>query len=338
VSFYFKRRAAFDLSFVRGLAAAPRAISEPLLGEGILQAKDPPIRAVWITSGNPVAMLPDSGRVVEALASREFTVVVDSFLTDTARLAHLVLPVATMLEDDDLVGAYGHHFIGNVRPVVDPPPGVKTDHEIVRALARRVGLEGDLDRPARDWKQELLAPVTRRGVTLEALEAGAVRNPAAPRVLFADRRFATPSGRVNLIRTIDVEPPRPSAERPLLLMALSTERAQSSQWPARRQEGPAVLTVHPRAAAGFGEGDTVLVESEVASMEVRLRFDPRQRTDVALMDKGGWLHRGRCANLLISARATDAGEGAAYYDTAVRLLPLAGASSPGAPRQRPAAP
>jgi hypothetical protein len=55
-------------------------------------------------------------------------------------------------------------------------------------------------------------------------------------------------------------------------------------------------------------------------MQVRLRLDERQRRDVALMDKGGWLHRGRCANALIEARATDAGGGAVYYDTPVRLL------------------
>jgi hypothetical protein len=53
---------------------------------------------------------------------------------------------------------------------------------------------------------------------------------------------------------------------------------------------------------------------------VRVRLDPRQRRDVALMDKGGWHHRGRCANALVRARTTDAGGGAVYYDTPVRLL------------------
>ena len=61
--------------------------------------------------------------VARALESREMTVVVDSFLTDTARCATVVLPTTTMLEDDDLVGAYGHHWLGNVRPVVAAPDG-----------------------------------------------------------------------------------------------------------------------------------------------------------------------------------------------------------------------
>ena len=60
---------------------------------------DPPVRAVWVTAGNPVAMLPDSRLTAQALRTREFTVVADSFLTDTAQCAHLVLPTATLLEE-----------------------------------------------------------------------------------------------------------------------------------------------------------------------------------------------------------------------------------------------
>jgi anaerobic selenocysteine-containing dehydrogenase len=321
VSFYFKRRRAFDLSFVRGLAAAPRAIPEPLLGPGILAAADPPIRVAWITNANPVAMLPDSATVARALRTRELTVVVDSFMTDTAREAGLVLPAATMLEDDDLVGAYGHHWIGEVRPVVEPPPGVRTDHEILRGLAERTGLGPELAASPEEWKRRLLAPVAERGADLDALRRGPVRNPLAPRLLFADRRFATPSGKVELIRDVDPEPPRPTAERPLLLMAISTEKAQSSQWAGRPDDGPARLTVHPEAAAGFADGALARVESELGSIEVRLRFDAAQRRDVALMAKGGWLSHGRCANAVVPARTTDAGGGAAYYDTPVRLVP-----------------
>ncbi|HKQ62243.1 MAG TPA: molybdopterin-dependent oxidoreductase [Candidatus Polarisedimenticolaceae bacterium] len=322
VSFYYNRRRPFDLSFLRGLAVAPRAIPEPLLGPGILAARDPEIRMVWVSAANPVAMLPESATVVRALSSRELTVVVDAFLTDTARAAHLVLPTTTMLEEDDLVGAYGHHWLGAVRPVAGRPEGVRSDYEIVQELARRVGLEAEFGGSARDWQRRMLRPLGERGVSLEALERGAARNPLAPPVLFADRRFPTPSGKVNLIHRVDPEPPRTTAERPLLLMALSTEKAQSSQWPGRRQQGPATVTVHPEAARGFGDGARVRLESAVGELEVRLKLDARQRRDVALMDKGGWHHRGRCANLLVAARTTDAGEGAVYYDTPVRLLPL----------------
>jgi anaerobic selenocysteine-containing dehydrogenase len=321
VSFYFKRRGAFDLAFQRGLEVAPRSILDPLLGPGILEARDPEIRMVWISGANPVAMLPESETVARALKTREMTVVVDSFLTDSARCAHVVLPVTTMLEDDDVVGAYGHHYLGNVRPVVEPPQGVLTDYQIVQELARRVGLGGEFAATSREWKRRLLGRVERLGASLEALEQGAVRNPLVPEVLFADRRFPTATGRVNLIREVDPSPPGTTPLRPLLLMALSTEKAQGSQWSAAKQEGPATVTVHPDRAHGFAEGDVALLESELGTMRVRLAFDDRQRRDVALMAKGGWMSKGRCANVLIAAAATDAGGGACYYDTPVRLLP-----------------
>src|SRR5262249_54903476 len=152
--------------------------------------RDPPIRAVWITAGNPVTMLPASETVAEALRTRELVVVVDAFLTDTARLAHVVLPTTTLLEADDLLGAYRHPYLGVATPVIPPPPGVKSDLEILQELGQRVGLPGVLEGDARAWKRRLAEPrLAPHGITLETLERGPVRNPLAKPVLFADRRF-----------------------------------------------------------------------------------------------------------------------------------------------------
>jgi anaerobic selenocysteine-containing dehydrogenase len=322
VSFYFKRRGAFDLSFIRGEQAAPRLVREPRFGTEILAARDPEIRMVWITAGNPVAMLPESLTVKRALETRELTVVVEQFLTDTAQAAHLVLPTTTMLEDDDLVGSYGHHWLGEVRPVAQRPAGVKTDYEILQALAARVGLGEEFARPAEDWKRRLLARVSDRGASLEAIRAGQVRNPLPAAVLFEDRTFPTATGRVNLVHDVAIAIAQPTATRPLLLMALSTEKSQGSQWSGGMPEGALVATVHPDAAPGLSDGDLAVVESEIAAMTVRLRFDARQRRDVLLVPKGGWLGRGQCANALVPARLTDAGGGAVFYDTPVRLRPV----------------
>jgi anaerobic selenocysteine-containing dehydrogenase len=324
VSFYFKRRGAYDVEFVKRAGEPPRAILEPLFGQEVLAAKDPPIRAVWVTAGNPVAMLPESGKIVEALRTRELVVVVDSFLTDTARLAHLVLPTTTLLEADDLLGSYGHHYLGVARPVVSAPPEVRSDLEIVQALAHRVGLGGALDGDARSWKERLVAPrLHPRGVTLETLERGATRNPLAAKVLFERRTFATPSGKVNLLTEGTPTRLAADAEYPLTLMALSTEDAHSSQW-SRTLEGPAVATVHPRAAGALADGSLARLESPIGTMVVRVKHDPRQRPDIVLLPKGGHLKDGRCANLLVRARATDHGGGAAYYDEAARLVPIPG--------------
>ena len=53
-----------------------------------------------------------------------------------------------------------------------------------------------------------------------------------------------------------------------------------------------MATVHPLAAEGFEDGETAVMESEVGQMKVRLRFDDKQRQDVLLVPKGGWLDQG----------------------------------------------
>ena len=324
VSYYYKRRGAFDTSFGRqpDVDTAPRSVCEPLFGQDVLAMADPPIRAVWITAGNPVVMLPDSQRVAQALRSREFVVVVDSMLTDTAELAHLVLPCNTLLEADDVLGAYGHHYLGVARPVVPPPVGVKSDLEIIQELAARVGLGEALAGSARDWQQRIVAPkLAPHGVTLEQIEAGPVKNPLAKEIVFSDRKFATPSGRVNLIHQAPPGPPPDDAEYPLLLLAMSSEKSQCSQWP-HPPEGPIALSVHPSVVPGIADGALVCIESRHGTLTARLHHDEKQRPDVALMPKGGHLRDGRCANVLIAGAVTDLGEGGALYDERVRVKPL----------------
>jgi len=327
VFFSTVRKAAFDRSFLRD--NPPRTLPEPLLGEAILAAQDPPVRAVWITAGNPVSMLPDSATVAKALETRELVVVVDPFLTDTARRATVVFPTTTLVEDDDVLGSYGNHWLGVSTPVVAPPPGVLSDLEIIQALAKeideRVGEEREEEKispkvggTAREWKRRLLSRVEAAGVTLEQLERSSVRNPFAEKVLFEGRKFATASGKVNLVHDLPPVPPEEPGF-PLWLFSNSTERSQSSQWAAPEPD-MLTATCHPAAASGLADGAVVRVESALGSIRVKLTYDSEQRRDIVLVPKGGNYDSGNCANALIRARLTDAGEGAAYQDCRVRLV------------------
>jgi anaerobic selenocysteine-containing dehydrogenase len=313
VSYYFQRRRAF-----RSLTSEtpPRTIPEPLFGPEVLRTEAPPIRAIWVTAGNPAAMLPDANAVAEALRTRELTVVVDSWLSDTAELADVVLPTNTLLEADDLVGAYGHHHIGEARPVVSPPPDVKSDLEIFQALSERVGLGGAFAGDAEAFKRRLL----RDEVPLERLREGAVRNPLADRVIFEGRRFATDDGRAHLV-TEGPGPLEASPHYPLTLLSLSTPSSQSSQW-AKDAPQRAVVTVHPDSAGGVADGEEGELVSAVGALVVRVKHDDRQRRDVAIVPKGGHLRDGACANAITRAQLTDIGEGGALYDEPVLIRPL----------------
>jgi len=317
VSFYFKRKGAF---VPPSTSPPPRTICEPLFGPELEKMDDPPIRAVWVTAGNPVAMLPNSNITARALEACELVVVADSQMTDTAALADVVLPTTTLLEADELVGAYGNHFLGEARPVVQAPAQVKSDLQIMQALAERVGLADVMAGSSAEWKNRLLSPkLAEHGIDRKRLRAG-VRNPLAAKVLFEGQRFATPSGKAELIADADANAvPRVDSDYPMMLLSLSTPDSQSSQW-AKQPPKPNSVTVHPDAANGIADGAIATLESRVASMQVRVRHDEKQRRDVAIVPKGGHLRDGSCANALIEARTTDIGEGGALYDERVRLV------------------
>ncbi len=346
VSYYFKRRGAFDTDFVRGLQVAPRSFAEARLGRELLEAADGdalgPVRAIWVTAGNPVAMLPDSASVRAAFLRSDFNVVVDTHPTDTTDVADLVLPTLTLLEDSDVLGAYGNHFLRVSQPALAAPgahdahdahdgasalepdaesAGPRHELHIWQQLAARLdpGLGRELAGSIEDWKRRLTTRLHRAGVTLEALREKPVRNPFAAQVLFEGRRFPTPSGKVNLLTEAALPAPVTQPDFPLTLMATSTPRAQSSQWSVTLPDGPAELLVHPESAAGFGDGERALLESRVGALAVVVRHDATLRLDVVWMPKGGSLRDGRCANLLVAAVESDLGGGAAYYDELVRL-------------------
>ena len=321
-SYYFARQAAFDGDFGFDLSPPPRTLAEARLGEEILEAQDPPVKVVWVTAGNPVAMLPNSAATRRALQDT-FTVVVDTHPTDTTDVADVVLPTRTLLEDDDVLGAYGNHYLRASKPALTAPQGVRHELEIWQGLADRLGLSDVMSGSVRDWKRRAAKRLEEAGVTVERMESGPVQNPFAPPVLFPDRKFETPSRRVQLIDTPAGPPPAVDRRFPLTLLAVSTPDAQSSQWSLVLPDGPAIASVHPESAGGFADGALADLVSEIGRLTVCIRHDSELRRDIVHMDKGGQLRDGRCANLLVRAVETDLGGGAAYYDEGVRLEPVA---------------
>jgi len=328
VSFYFARRKSFTP--FGPPVQHPRTIREPLFGPDLLDAQ-PAIRMLWVTAGNPVSMLPDSNTVAKAIEQTEFVVVADCLMTDTARRADVVLPIPTLLEDSDLLGSYGHHWIAESQPVVAAPSGIRHEVRIFQDLAKRVGLESYPQESIDKLKRKALSMVAGQGAGLDSLRrSGALRSPLASPLLFGNGRVLTKTGRVQLL---DEAPPavasgesaasEPAAgngtSKPLWLFSNSTEKSQGSQWAGEGLGKHTWITVHPDAVPGIAVGTTVKVTSPTGEIEAELRHDANQRVDVAIMPKGGQFDRGHSANSLIAAQATDVGMGAAYLDCLVRV-------------------
>ena len=124
-----------------GPARAVRTINMSTIGDALLQA-DPPIEALIVYNSNPVAVAPDSSKVIEGFRRDDlFTVVLEHFRTDTADHADILLPATTQLEHLDIHTSYGHRYWVMNQPAIEPLGEALPNSEIFRRLARQMGFD-----------------------------------------------------------------------------------------------------------------------------------------------------------------------------------------------------
>ena len=122
----------------------PRTINMCTIGDDLLRDGSagfgPKIEALVVYNSNPVAVAPESGKVVRGFAREDlFTVVLEHFHTDTADHADYLLPATTQLEHWDVHLAYGHTDVLLNRPAIAPLGESRPNTQIFRELAARMG-------------------------------------------------------------------------------------------------------------------------------------------------------------------------------------------------------
>ena len=310
-----------DLTAFEDLPAAEsRRLLLPRLGEEILAATYPPLRVGFVAGANPAATCPDTGRVREGLRSLEFLVVVDQFMTATAELADLVLPCTTYLEMEDLVCAYGHGWLSLCQEVVPPLGEARSDADIMRALAGRLGFGPALAGDSREWIERMLRPLDDPRLSYEELKQRAAVNPGLPRIPFADGRFDTSSGKCELVDDFD---PRSHEPHPgqLRLMATKSLKMVNAQINPEDLAVEPVVRAHPATIAeeGLVDDRLIFVESEAGRVRARLRADESVRRDVLLFNPAAWQGDLQGVNQLRESTLADLGGAAAMHETLVRL-------------------
>lgn len=275
-------------------------------------------RALVNFGANLVMAHGDSARVRDALASLDFFVHADLFLSPTAELADIVLPVASPFESEALrigfeVSQRAQNHVQLRRPVVAPRGEARSDLQIVFALAERLGLgehfwNGDIDAA---WRFQL-AP---SGITLEALRAeprGISQDLATAHRKYENRGFRTPTGLVELYSQAlaehgqpalptFVEPPlsprsRPDlvAEYPLVLTCAKSLRYCESQHrqiaELRRAAPDPEVEVHPDTASarGITAGDWVRICTPNGAVRARARLNAGLDPGVVCAQHGWW--------------------------------------------------
>ena len=319
----------------------PRTINMSTIGDDLLReaspAFGPRIEALVVYNSNPVAVAPDSARVVRGFAREDlFTVVLEHFMTDTADHADIVLPATTQLEHLDVHISYGHTYAMWNEAAIDPLGEAKPNTQIFRELAQRMGY----DEACFADDDEALARAALPGVDFDALRRdGWVKLPL-PEAPFADGGFLTPTGKVQIdapgVGVPDYVPPYEGARSPLAAnfpLAMISPPARNflnssfvNVASLRETEREPVLEMHPDDAAARGIADGALVEvfNDRGRYHCRARIGARARPGV-VNGLGVWWRkfgvRGTNVNELTSQRLTDIGRAPTFYDCRVEVRP-----------------
>ena len=169
------------------LGREARMINMVKLGRVLNTLDDPPVKALFVYNSNPAAVCPEHTEVVRGLLRPDlFTVVHEQFFTDTTDYADLVLPATTFFEHKDLQKGYGHYYLQVSNQAIAPLGECRSNVEVFRALAYRMGFEEDCFRESVDQMIDLALDSEDSfmdGINRERLEKGHVRlNLAARRV------------------------------------------------------------------------------------------------------------------------------------------------------------
>jgi anaerobic selenocysteine-containing dehydrogenase len=142
-----------------------------LTGEPEALLGGPPVSALIVQNTNPMSVCPDQSKVKRGFARNDlFVCVHEQFMTETAQIADVVLPATTFLEHDDIYRGGGHQYLILGPKLVEPPGECRNNHEVIAALAKRLGAEHrGFSMSPRELIDQMLK-VSKRG-TLADIEA-----------------------------------------------------------------------------------------------------------------------------------------------------------------------
>lgn len=300
--------------------ARRRFIPKPQAGKAILSAIDPGIEVAIVTGANPVNQCPNTDLVRKAFQAIPFVVVCDLFMTDTAALADLILPSTHFLQEKDIVGSYWHNYVMPVNPAQMRLGEEKTDLEVMRLLAERLGVADDFPGEPDFYLRKMIAPLEKEGVSLDDLMQEPYRPKSAVDVPFEDRKFMTPSGKFEFVDSLPA-PPGESPDYPYWLISPHSRESIHSQLSDVSRERPPEVHVSPATAAACNliEGDAVLVTTPNGALTCIAAIGDDVRDDTLLIYEGLWDRLGGTVNRLTSDALSDGGTSATYYDVRCNL-------------------
>ena len=323
----------------------PRTLNMSTIGDDLLRpasaALGPAIEALIVYNSNPVAVAPESARVVQGFARDDlFTVVLEHFQTDTADYADYILPATTQLEHWDVHSSYGHTDALLNRPAIAPLGEAKPNTQIFRELAAHLGFTEPC---FADDDMALCRMAYGDAVDFDELLHHGFATLKTPEAPFAQGKFPTPSGKCEFFSArlaaqgLDGLPDHvPNyeafASSPLYPLAMISPPARNflnstfvNVRSLQDSEREPLLEMHASdaAARGIQSGDVVRVFNARGEYRCKAEISRRARPGV-VNGLGVWWRKlglsGTNVNQLTSQNLTDLGGGPTFYDCLVQVM------------------
>jgi anaerobic selenocysteine-containing dehydrogenase len=316
----------------------PRTINMSTIGDDLLRETSPDfgskIEALIVYNSNPVAVAPESSKVVQGFAREDlFTVVLEHFQTDTADYADYILPATTQLEHWDVHLSYGHTDVMLNQPAIAPVGEAKPNTQVFRELAAHMGYS---DACFSESDETLCRAAFEGVVNFDQLLQDGFAPLNVPDAPFALGGFHTASGKCEFVSKVhglpdhvpNYELASSDARYPLAMISPPARNFLNSSFvnvkSLRDMEGEPLLEISVQDAAerGIAHGSIVKVFNQRGTYRCKAHVTSRARAGV-VNGLGIWWRKlgldGKNVNELTSQRLTDMGRGPVFYDCLVQV-------------------
>lgn len=309
--------------------------------EGILNAVDPEIKMVMVSCGNPLTQVPDTTIVKKAFESVETIVVLEQFMTDTAKLADYILPSATVFEEEDIYySSMYHHYVNYGPKLVEPPGEVRSDVWIWTELAKRLGFGHEFNYTREEFIRMGVGDLQDKGISLERLKEAHHLPLPVEHVPWHDYQFLTPSGKFEFTSKMGEEkgfdgrlkvlyPKETPITDPLLankfpysLLTIHPLRSNHSQHYHlidSLQSVKVEISTDIAREKGLESNDKVRVYNERGEIFGKVQILQHSVSKIICIDEGQWHEFGGSVNQLTSNRISDNELGSTLYDCLVNI-------------------
>lgn len=304
---------------------------------------NPAIQAIFIFNSNPMVTTPNANLTKRGLEREDLlTVVLEHFMTETAKYADYIFPATTQLEHWDIADSWGQVYVNINQPAISPRGEARPNSEFFRLLAKEMDYteecfqesDKDMVKSAFDSDHPYLEGIDFEYMQNHGWARYKIPEPYLPH---AKGNFATTSGKCEFISQQNGLPSYKevvySEEEknnfPLQLLTVKKTKGFHNSSHAnvrhlRQKEGRPWLDIHPSdaKARNISSGDEVIVYNQRGKVFLEAKVRESIRPGVVCMPHGYWpslIKGGQASNHLTDDRLTDIGGGAALQDCRVEV-------------------